>query len=106
MTKKQDWDVMICGDWDDSDESEFMPRKEFHKFVVERVASLTGSEVSSAGEVMNQVIIPTPTWRKIGEVESEASSASTLLLMVRWADPGLFQGCNGVNVPWEPLVRT
>ena len=52
---------MICGDWDDFDESEIMPRKEFHKFVDERVASLTGSEVSSAGEVMNQAIIPTQT---------------------------------------------
>ena len=65
-TKTKDWDVIICGGCDDSDESDSMPRKEFHKFVDERVASLSGSEVSSAGDALNRAIIPTPTWRKIG----------------------------------------
>ena len=32
-TKKKEWDVMICGDWDESDDSETMLIKEFYKFV-------------------------------------------------------------------------
>ena len=39
--KNKDWDVMICGDWEESDHSKTLPRREFHKFVDERVASLT-----------------------------------------------------------------
>ena len=51
QTKRNEWDVMICGDWDESDDSETLPRRKFYKFVEDRVASLTGSEVSIAGEV-------------------------------------------------------
>ena len=40
---------------------------------------MTGSKVSTAGEGMNRTIIPTPTWRKIGEMDSDARSASTFV---------------------------
>ena len=96
---------MICGGCDDSDESDFIPRKELEKFVEERVVSLTGSEVSSAGEGMNRAIIPTPTWRKIGRRNPMLIARQHLLRMVRWAYLGLFQGCQGVNMSWELLVR-
>ena len=73
---------MICGDWDDSDDSQTLPRREFHKLVEERVASLTGSELSLPGEATNRSTIPTPEWRKIDEGGSDASIASTFIATV------------------------
>ena len=68
----------MCG-CDESDESDSLLRKQFYTFVVERVAAFMGTEGSSAGASMHPTIIPTPTWRKIGEMDSDASSASTFV---------------------------
>ena len=77
--RKKNGKFLKCGEWDESDDSETLPRREFHKFVEDRVASLTGSKLSSVGEVTNSATIPTPTWRKINEVDSEDSGASTFI---------------------------
>ena len=103
-TKKTGWEVMICGGCDESDESDSMLRNQFDKFAYDRVAAFTGREGCDVGAGMYSTIIPTPTWRKIGNQRRVARQHS--LWTVRWADLGLCQGCQGVNMPWELLVRT
>ena len=70
---------MICCGCDESDESDSMLRKQFDKFAEEWVAAFMGREGCDTGAGMYSTIIPTPTWRKIGEMDSDASSASTLI---------------------------
>ena len=79
-TKKTGWEVIICGGCDESDESDSMLRNQFDKFAEDRVAAFTGREGWDAGAGMYSTIIPTPTWRKIGGMDSDASSASTFIV--------------------------
>ena len=72
-SKRTGWDVMICGNMDDSDESEMMSQRYAKSNGQDKgcsVASLTG-------EVFSARAIPTPGWRKLTGDESDQSSAST-----------------------------
>ena len=91
---------MICGGENESDESDSMKRKKYDQFPEERGQTLTGMGGVGVGAAMDQLreervgsfeemggsdagaakdsrTIPTPSWRKIGGVDSDASSAST-----------------------------
>ena len=74
-SKKTGWDVMICGDMDDTDDSEMMPQRYAESDVQD--SSVTGNDASLLGEVLNVRKIPTPGWRKLTEGESDQSGAST-----------------------------
>ena len=60
---------------DDSDDSEIMPQR--YVDMLESGCSVTGSEASLVGEVMNARTIPMPGWSKIMEGKSDQSGAST-----------------------------
>ena len=100
--KKKGWEVMICCGDDESDESDSMRRKQYDQFPEERGPALTGMggvgagaamdqlteervgsskemEGSDAGAVIDSKTIPTPSWRKIGGFDSDASNASTYI---------------------------
>jgi len=98
--KKKGWDVMICGGDDDSDEYVSLSSKRYEQFPEDRGTVSTGMGGGGEGAAMDQNTelrvgsfegtggldlgagmdtrtIPSPSWKKIGGVESDASSAST-----------------------------
>ena len=69
---------MIWGDLEDSKESEMTSKtRVFKRYVQASGSSVTGSESSLAGEVINVRTIPIPGWRKITEGNSEDSDTPT-----------------------------
>ena len=85
--KKNEWDVIICGGGDESDEEEPMSAWEFDRIMDRRGGGVSDSQVSSGGEAFKSGTILMPSWRKVCGMESEPSSASTYLSdgkMGRW----------------------
>ena len=75
--KKSEWDVIICGGGDESDEEELMSVREFDRIVDRRGGGISGCQVSSGGEALKPGTILTPSWRKVGGTDSELSGEST-----------------------------
>ena len=101
--KKNEWDVIICGGGDETDEEEPTCAREFDRIVDRRGGGLSDSQISSGGEVLNSGMIPTPSWRKVDGMESELSSASTYLSdgkMGRWTSvPYMPRGQYAMGAP-------
>ena len=88
--KKNEWDEIICGCGDESDEEELMSVREFDRIVDRRGGGIPGSQVSSGGEALKPGTILTPSWRKVSGTDSELSSESTYASdgkMGRWMPP-------------------
>ena len=75
--KKSEWDVIICGGGDESDEEESLSVSEFDRIVNRRGAGIPGCHVLSEGEASKPETILTPSWRKVGRTDSELSGEST-----------------------------
>ena len=86
--KKSEWDVIICGGLDESEEEEAQSVREFERIVKTGVGGTSCYEDSSGGEKART--IPTPSWRKIEGTDTELSCESTYASngkMGRWMPP-------------------
>ena len=86
--KKSEWDVIICGGLDESEEEEAQSVREFDRIVKTGGGGIPRCEDSSGGEKAGTIL--TPSWRKIGGTDSELSGESTYASdgkMGRWMPP-------------------
>ena len=86
--KKSEWDVIICGGLDESEEEEEQPVREFERIVKTGDGGTYGYEDSSGGEKAGKIL--TPAWRKIEGTDTELSGESTYASdgkMGRWMPP-------------------
>ena len=73
--KKSEWDVIICGGLDESEEDEAQPVREFERIVKTGDGGTSCYEDSSGGEKARTIL--TPSWRKIERTDTELSGEST-----------------------------
>ena len=101
--KKSEWDVIICGGLDESEEEEAQSVREVERIVKTGDGGTSGYEDSSGGEKVGTIL--TPAWRKIEGTDTELSGESTYASdgkMGRWM---LLHISQGDSTQWELLVR-
>ena len=101
VSKKSRWDVMSCGDLDESDGSDF------EKYVQERDTSVTASEGAKGEDATRSLLIPTPGWRNVTEGDSDKSGDSTFSGDGIWVDREICEEdfYRGEFMRWELVVQ-
>ena len=102
VSKKSRWNVMICGDLDESDGSECVFQRDFDKQVQERDTSVMASESAIGEGVTRSQLIPTPGWRNVTKGDSDMSGASTFRVNGEICEEDTYRG---EFMRWELLVQ-